>query len=124
MASVCTWTGDRISIQFFADSPLGETLNQGPLALLLQRQYEFPFGIDIVQLIFFKECSNLAVSVWYRRAESVFLDSGSQPKNIKDLSLNPRWFPNFVFVLFLCLHQYPQDKLIGSESSARMIFCL
>ena len=33
-----------------ADSPLDEILNRGPLALLLQRQYEFPFGIIIVQL--------------------------------------------------------------------------
>ena len=28
---------------------MDETLNRGPLALLLQRQYEFPFGINIVQ---------------------------------------------------------------------------
>ena len=28
-----------------------ETLNQGPVALLLRRQYEFPFGINI--FIFF-----------------------------------------------------------------------
>ena len=27
-----------------------ETLNRGSLALLLRRQYEFPFGINIVQL--------------------------------------------------------------------------
>ena len=29
-----------------------ETLNWGPLALLLQRQYEFSFGINIVQFSF------------------------------------------------------------------------
>ena len=28
-----------------ADSPLDETLNRGPLALLLRRQYEFPLGL-------------------------------------------------------------------------------
>ena len=28
-----------------ADIPLDETLNRGPLALLLRRQYEFPFRI-------------------------------------------------------------------------------
>ena len=36
-----------------ADSPSDETLNRGPLALLLRRQYEFPFGINIVQFSFF-----------------------------------------------------------------------
>ena len=36
-----------------ADSPLDETLNQGPLALLLRQQYEFPSGIEIVQFSFF-----------------------------------------------------------------------
>ena len=30
-----------------------ETLNRGPLALLLRRQYEFPFGINIVQFSIF-----------------------------------------------------------------------
>ena len=34
-------------------SPVDETVNRGPLALLLQRQFEFPFGINIVQFIFF-----------------------------------------------------------------------
>ena len=29
-----------------------ETLNRGPLALLFRRQYEFPFGINIVQFYF------------------------------------------------------------------------
>ena len=31
------------------DSPLDETLNRDPLVLLLRQQYEFSFGIDIVQ---------------------------------------------------------------------------
>ena len=31
-----------------------ETLNRGPLALLLWRQYEFPFGINIVQFSIFQ----------------------------------------------------------------------
>ena len=48
-----TWMGDRSSISISADSPLDETLNQGPLALLLQRQYEFPFRINIVKFSFF-----------------------------------------------------------------------
>ena len=36
-----------------ADTPLDETLNRSPLALLLRRQYEFPFGINLVQFSFF-----------------------------------------------------------------------
>ena len=44
--------GDRCSMSISADSPWDETLNQGPLALLLRRQYEFPFGISIVQFSF------------------------------------------------------------------------
>ena len=37
--------GDLLS-----DSSSNETSNRGPLALLLRRQYEFPFGINIVQI--------------------------------------------------------------------------
>ena len=36
-----------------ADSPSDENLNRGPLALLLRRQYEFPFGINKVQFSIF-----------------------------------------------------------------------
>ena len=36
------------------DSLSDETLNRGPLALLLQRQFEFPFGIYIVQFPIFQ----------------------------------------------------------------------
>ena len=43
--------GDRSSMSKFADSPLDNTLSSGPLALLLRRQYEFPFGIDIASAI-------------------------------------------------------------------------
>ena len=45
--------GDRCGMSISADSPSDETLNRGPLALLLRRQYEFPFGINIVQFPFF-----------------------------------------------------------------------
>ena len=41
--------GDHISKSISVDSPSDDALNQGPLALLLRRQYEFPFGINIVQ---------------------------------------------------------------------------
>ena len=37
-----------------ADSPSDKTLNRGPLALLLRRQYEFSFGINTVQFSIFK----------------------------------------------------------------------
>ena len=36
-----------------ADSPSDEIINRGLLALLLRRQYEFTFGINIVQFSFF-----------------------------------------------------------------------
>ena len=45
--------GDRCGMSISADSPSDETLNRGPLALLLRRQYEFPFGINIVQFSIF-----------------------------------------------------------------------
>ena len=59
--------GDRIGMSISADSPSDETLNQGPLALLLLRQYEFPFGINIVQfsiyLVLEVICENLVMGV-------------------------------------------------------------
>ena len=45
--------GDRSGMSISADSPSDETLNRGPLALLLRRQYELSFGINIVQFSFF-----------------------------------------------------------------------
>ena len=54
-ALVCTWVVDRSGMSIFADIPSDETLNRGPLALLLRRQYEFSFLINIVQFFnFFK----------------------------------------------------------------------
>ena len=46
---VLRWVSMSISV----DSSSDETSNQGLLALLLRRQYELPFGIDIVQFLFF-----------------------------------------------------------------------
>ena len=37
--------GDRICMSISSDSLFDETLNRGPLALLLRRQYEFPSGM-------------------------------------------------------------------------------
>ena len=51
-ASVCTVMGDCISMSISIDSPSEETLNRGPLVLLLWRLYEFHFGINIVQFSF------------------------------------------------------------------------
>ena len=45
---------DRCGMSISADSPSDETLNRGPLALLLRRQYEFPIGINIVQFSIFQ----------------------------------------------------------------------
>ena len=50
---VSTWMGDRIIMSISVDSPSDDTLNRGPLELLLRRQYEFPFGINIVQFSIF-----------------------------------------------------------------------
>ena len=46
--------GDRSGMSISAESPSDETLNQGSLALLLRRQYEFPFGINIEQFSLFQ----------------------------------------------------------------------
>ena len=40
---------DRSGMSVSADSPSDEILNRGPMALLMRRQYEYPFGIDLVQ---------------------------------------------------------------------------
>ena len=45
---VLTRRGEHNSISISFDSPLDETFNGGPLALLLRRQYEFPFGVIVL----------------------------------------------------------------------------
>ena len=42
-----------MSMSISVDSPSYKISNRGPLALLLQRQYEFPFGINIVPFSIF-----------------------------------------------------------------------
>ena len=55
--------GDRSSMSISANGPSDETLTGGPLTLLLQRQYEFPFGINIVQFSIFNfQFSNITSS--------------------------------------------------------------
>ena len=44
---------DGISMSMSADSLSDETLNQGPLALLIRRQYEFSFWINRMQFSIF-----------------------------------------------------------------------
>ena len=45
--------GDSISMSISVDSHSDETLNRGPLALLLWQRYEFRFGINIVHFSIF-----------------------------------------------------------------------
>ena len=67
MALVCTWMGDRSGMSISADSASDETLNRGPLALLLRRQYEFPFdaysAIFIFVFIFILCCTMVEYKV-------------------------------------------------------------
>ena len=58
--------GDRSGMSIFADSPSDETLNRGPLALLLRRQYEFRFVIDIVQFSILSIFFLRSIKVGYR----------------------------------------------------------
>ena len=51
--SVDIGMGDHTSMLISGDSLSDETLNRGPLALLSQRQYEFLFDINTVQLTLF-----------------------------------------------------------------------
>ena len=51
--SVDIGMGDHTSMLISGDSLSDETLNRGPLALLSQRQYEFLFEINTVQLTLF-----------------------------------------------------------------------
>ena len=48
-----TWMGYHSGMSISADSPSDETLNRGPLALLLRRQYQFSFRINIMQFSIF-----------------------------------------------------------------------
>ena len=57
------WMGHRSGLSISADSPSDETLNRGPLALLLWQQYEFLFGINIVQFSIFKDMQTCRMSV-------------------------------------------------------------
>ena len=46
--------GDYISMPISVDSPSDETLNRGTLALLLRRQYKFPFGISAIFFLLYR----------------------------------------------------------------------
>ena len=71
--------GDHSGMSISADGPSDETLNRGPMALLLRRQYEFPFGVNIVQFSF---SFNLS---WFIGFVGRVSDFGS-----KALGFNPR----------------------------------
>ena len=71
---------DFISMSISVDSPSDETLNRGPLALLLWRQYELPFGVDIVRFSIFnfqffliKACSLAELKSTFREDGKNFL---------------------------------------------------
>ena len=80
--------GDSISMLTSVDSALDETLNWGPLALLLRRQYEFPFGINTVQFSFFfhfhetKRLADFSLNV-YNFYQSSFIPIFQQKLNIQ-----------------------------------------
>ena len=61
----CTWMDDRSDMSISVDRPSDETLNRGPLALLFRRQYEFPFGINLVQFSIF-QLSIYTVKMYYQ----------------------------------------------------------
>ena len=62
------------------DNPSDETLNRGPLALLLQREYEFPFGL-MGLVVFFFNCSN--------PAEGLKASASIDGLNLVDMPLDP-----------------------------------
>ena len=66
---------DGIGMSISVDSPSGETLNWSPLALLLRRQHEFPFGINTVQFSNFnfsmlKGLAGQCISSWDEKNEN------------------------------------------------------
>ena len=49
VALVGTWMDDRTNKSISVDISSDKTINRGLLALLLRRQCEFPFGVNIVK---------------------------------------------------------------------------
>ena len=71
------WMGDRISLSISVDSLSDDTLNWGPLALLLWRLYEFPFGIYVVNFHFFSIlCILVGYIVCCRSAMQAMMEDG------------------------------------------------
>ena len=90
--------GDRCGMSISADSPSDETLNRGPLALLLWRQYEFPFGINIVQFsIFF---FNLEIGSLWCRGSTPPVNSKQWNDLIKDIEIHTKMCG------LLCIYMY------------------
>ena len=74
------------------DSPSDETLKRGSLVLLLRRQYEFPFGINIVQFsiffffIHFSDLSHvmdkyLQFYIYFKTRKQISLSSDKRRRN-------------------------------------------
>ena len=89
--------GDRSGMSISADSPSDETLNRGPLALLLWRQYEYPFGINIVQFLifsfFFLNWLHYlhAFLKWFTSAKKIAGDAGGGVLDFFFLLLSVPW---------------------------------
>ena len=83
--------GDGISMSISIDNPSNETLNPGPLALLLQQQYEFPFGINIIIIMsFFSIFCLVFVSVYDLLTGKVVKSlDGCHRSCVRDISWHP-----------------------------------
>ena len=77
-----------------ADSPSDETLNRGTLALLLRRQYEFPFGIVQFSIFNFNMISPLDSNPIVLISFSMFFSS-----QVSALLLNARWIVDWRGIL-------------------------
>ena len=84
--------GDRISMSISGDSLSDETLNRGPLALHLWRQYEFPFEINIVQFSIFS-IFQFSIHILYHislsNIDNVFDNRNGSKRTFQILELEP-----------------------------------
>ena len=95
--------GDRSGMSISTDSPLDETLNRGPLVLLLLRQYEFSFGISLVQFFF-----HLIVSACYQGCTGVLL------RDLQNLTI-PSTLVNLTMAV------YPWEELYALKNESDLL---
>ena len=79
--------------------PSDETLNRGPVALLLRRLYEFPFGINIVQFSMF---FNFLI-----QPNTFYHIMCKQCQRINHLSIMNCYFPNPDIILYNIYYYHP-----------------